>query len=86
MPVCEGVLELVEILKWLPYKRKKEKRVRKEGPFMKKKIIRIGTKRKPKPTKKERFLTGDIQTCEFRFKPQLNTLRLFSSKNLTPME
>jgi hypothetical protein len=29
---------------------------------MKKKIIRIGTKRKPKPTKKERFLTGDIQT------------------------
>jgi len=29
---------------------------------MKKKIIRIGTKRKPKLTKKERFLTGDIQT------------------------
>jgi len=29
---------------------------------MKKKIIRIGTKRKPKPTKKERCLTGDIQT------------------------
>ena len=27
---------------------KKEKRVRKEGPLMKKKIIRIGTKRKPK--------------------------------------
>jgi len=53
---------------------------------MKKKIIRIGTKRKPKPTKKERFLTGDIQTCEFGVKPQLNTLRLFSSKNLTPME
>ena len=41
---------------------KKEKRVRKEGPLMNKKIIRIGTKRKPKPTKKERYLTGDIQT------------------------
>jgi len=41
---------------------KKEKRVRKEWPLMKKKIIRIGTKRKPKPTKKERCLTGDIQT------------------------
>jgi len=41
---------------------KKEKRVRKEGPLMKKKIIQIGIKRKPKPTKKERFLTGDIQT------------------------
>lgn len=41
---------------------KKEKRVRKEWPLMKKKIIRIGTKRKPKLTKKERCLTGDIQT------------------------
>ena len=40
---------------------------------MKKKIIRIGTKRKPKPTKKERFLTGDIQTCEFGFKPARQT-------------
>ena len=29
---------------------------------MKKKIIRIGTKRKSKLTKKERCLTGDIQT------------------------
>ena len=41
---------------------KKEKHLRKEESLMKKKIIRIGTKRKPKLTKKERSLTGDIQT------------------------
>jgi len=41
---------------------KKEKRIRKEGPLMKKKIIRIGTKRKQKLTKKKRSTTGDIQT------------------------
>ena len=35
--------------------------LRKEEPFMKK-IIRIGTKRKRRLTKKERFVTGDIQT------------------------
>jgi hypothetical protein len=29
---------------------------------MRKKIIQIGSKRKPKLTKKERLLTGDIQT------------------------
>ena len=29
---------------------------------MKKKIIQIGTKKKPIPTKKERFSKGDIQT------------------------
>jgi len=31
---------------------KKEKHLRKEEPLMKKEIIRIGTKRKPKLTKK----------------------------------
>jgi hypothetical protein len=31
-------------------------------PFEKKKITRMGRKRKPKLTKKERFLPGDMQT------------------------
>jgi len=56
-----------------PHIIKKEKHFRKEEALLKKKIIRIGTKRKPKPTKKERFLTGDIQTCEFGFKPARQT-------------
>jgi len=38
---------------------KKEKHLRKEEPLMKKKIIRIGTKRKPKLTKKERFFDSE---------------------------
>ena len=45
-----------------PHIIEKEKDLRKEEPLMKKKIIRIGSKRKPKLTKKERLLTGDIQT------------------------